>query len=132
MAIGTATAQTEANNTDVNQDTKSSEKVYTAPEVRPAYPGGDAALMSFIAKNLNYPKSAYKNKTEGLVIVSFVVDKKGKVTNVEVKRSLDPACDKEAVRVVKKLKKFKPGMANGEIVNVRYTIPIRFQLRRDE
>ena len=106
------------------------EKPYTVIEQMPVYPGGEGELLSFIGKNLKYPVIAQENGIEGKVIIRFVVSKTGKISNVEVLRSLDPACDKEAVRVVKMLQNWIPGKQNGVNVPVYYTLPITFRLQQ--
>jgi len=85
-------------------------------------------LMSYIAKNLKYPVIAQENGIQGKVILRFVVSKTGVVDKIEVVRSLDPACDKEAVRVVRTLQRWIPGKQNGVNVSVYYTLPIAFKL----
>jgi len=102
--------------------------VYQVIEQMPQYPGGESELMSFIAKNLKYPVIAQENGIQGKVILRFVVSKTGVVDKIEVVRSLDPACDKEAVRVVKTLQRWIPGKQNGVNVSVYYTLPIAFKL----
>ena len=94
----------------------------------PEFPGGPQALFEFIRDNLKYPQEAIDNQTEGRVILQFVVDKRGKVNNIQVKRSIDPALDRAAIDVVRALPAWKPGMQNGKQVNVRYTLPIVFKL----
>jgi periplasmic protein TonB len=102
--------------------------VYQVIEQMPQYPGGESELMSYIAKNLKYPVIAQENGIQGKVILRFVVSKSGQVDKIEVVRSLDPACDKEAVRVVRTLQRWIPGKQNGVNVSVYYTLPIAFKL----
>ncbi len=104
------------------------EKVYTVIEQMPQFPGGETELMNIISKNLQYPKIAQENGIQGKVILRFMVDKDGTVKKVEIIRSLDPSCDKEAIRIVKALPKFIPGKQNGVNVAVWYTMPITFKL----
>lgn len=104
------------------------EKVYTVIEQMPQFPGGENELLSYIGKNLKYPVIAQENGIQGKVIVRFVVTKTGAVDKVEVVRQLDPACDKEAMRVIRSLPKFIPGKQNGVNVSVWYTLPITFKL----
>ena len=110
----------------VTQDVE--EKVYTVIEQMPQFPGGEAELLGYIGKNLKYPVSAQENGIQGKVIVRFVVTKNGSVDKVEVVRQLDPACDREAIRVIRSLPKFIPGKQNGVNVSVWYTLPITFKL----
>lgn len=94
----------------------------------PCYPGGPNALMRYIASNVKYPAEAQKNGIQGRVVVSFVVDVDGGISNVEVVRPVDPSLNKEALRVVKSMPKWIPGRQNGEYVRVRYNVPIAFRL----
>ena len=105
------------------------EKVFTAVEQMPQFPGGDAALMKYLSNNINYPQVAMENGVQGRVIVQFVVTKNGTVGEVKVIRSVDRDLDKEAVRLCKSLPKFIPGKLNGQAVNVWYTLPITFKLQ---
>jgi protein TonB len=95
----------------------------------PAFPGGEQELMNFLMKNVKYPKEATDKGTEGRVIVQFVVDKDGSVINPKVVKSVSPELDQEALRVVKMMPKWQPGKQNGEIVPVRFAIPVVFMLR---
>jgi len=100
-------------------------------EQMPQFPGGDEALLKFIKDNLKYPSSAAEKGIEGRVTVRFVVDRSGDVTDVTVIRGLDPVCDQEAVRVVKLMPKWTPGMTNGRTVPVYYTLPVVYRIRKD-
>ena len=104
------------------------EKVYQVIEQMPQFPGGEQELLNFINKNIKYPVIAQENGIQGKVILRFVVSKTGVVDRVEVIRSLDPACDKEAIRVVKSLPHFIPGKQNGMNVAVWYTLPVTYKL----
>lgn len=97
-------------------------------EQMPAFPGGEAALKVFIAENVEYPELAAENDIQGTVYIRFVVKKTGAVGEVQVTRGVDPLLDDEAVRVVKLLPNFKPGMQGGRAVNVWFSVPIVFQL----
>ena len=105
------------------------DSVYEVAEVMPEFPGGTQALFEFISKNLEYPQNAIDGQIEGRVIVQFVVDKAGKVGNIQVVRSIDKLLDQAAIDVVRALPAWKPGMQNGKPVNVRYTLPIAFKLQ---
>ncbi len=105
------------------------EKVFTAVEQMPQFPGGEAALMKYLSNNINYPQVAMENGIQGRVIVQFVVTKNGTVGEVKVIRSVDRDLDKEAIRLCKSLPKFIPGKMNGQAVNVWYTLPITFKLQ---
>ena len=104
-------------------------KVFTAVEQMPQFPGGEGELMKYIRDHLKYPPVAAENNIQGRVIVQFVVTKTGKVGEVKVARGKDPDLDKEAVRVVKTLPDFIPGKMNGQAVAVWYTLPITFKLQ---
>lgn len=102
--------------------------IYRGVEYMPLFPGGDSELMKFIADNIVYPKIAAENGIEGRVTVQFVVLETGEIANIEVLQKLDPALDKEAVRVVSTMPKWEPGKQNGKAVPVYYTVPIIFRL----
>jgi len=104
------------------------EKVYAVVEQMPQFPGGESAMLSTIGQNLKYPVIAQENGIQGKVIVRFLVEKDGSISKVEVVRSLDPACDKEAIRLIRLLPKFIPAKQNGVNVSVWYTLPITFKL----
>lgn len=104
------------------------EKIFTAVEEEPQFPGGISELYKWLSNNIRYPEMAAQNNIQGRVIVQFVVEKDGSVGEVVVKRGKDPDLDKEAVRVVKSLPKFIPGKMNGQSVRVWYTLPINFKL----
>ena len=106
------------------------EEVFKSAAHMPSFPGGDAALMSHINKNIRYPQVAQDNGVQGKVIVQFVVEKDGRVGDVKVARGVDKDLDREAVRVCKTLPKFSPGRnAVGDPVRVWYTLPITFKLQ---
>ncbi|WP_304472548.1 energy transducer TonB [uncultured Muribaculum sp.] len=104
-------------------------KVFTAVEQMPQFPGGESALMQYISKNIKYPPVAMENGIQGRVVVQFVVTKTGKIGEVKIARGKDPDLDKEAMRVVKSLPDFIPGKMNGQAVNVWYTLPVTFKLQ---
>jgi len=105
------------------------EKPYTVVEQMPAFPGGDGELNSFLAKNIKYPVIAQENGIQGKVILRFQVSKTGKISDIVVLRSLDPSCDKEAIRVVGLLPTFIPGKQNGVNVPVYFVLPVSFRLQ---
>ncbi len=104
-------------------------KVFDVVEQKPQFPGGEAALLKYVAEHIRYPAMAQENNIQGRVVVQFVVTKTGSVGEVKVVRGKDPDLDKEAVRVVKSLPKFVPCKMNGHSVNVWYTLPIQFKLQ---
>ena len=105
------------------------EKVFTAVEQMPQFPGGDAELMKFLSKNIKYPTMAMENNIQGRVVVQFVVTKTGAIGEVKVVRSVDRDLDREAIRICKSLPRFTPGKMNGQAVNVWYTLPVNFKLQ---
>ncbi|MDC1106944.1 energy transducer TonB [Prolixibacteraceae bacterium] len=104
------------------------EQIFSFVEDMPAFPGGIPALMKFIGKAVKYPIIAQENGIQGRVFVNFVVEKDGSVTDVKIARGVDPSLDKEAIRVVKTLPRWKPGMQRGKAVRVSYSVPINFVL----
>ncbi len=94
----------------------------------PKFPGGTNALRTFIARNVNYPTQAREIGIQGTVYLRFEVTKTGSIGKVEILKSIDPLLDKEAIRVIKKLPKFKAGINNGKKVNVWFSMPISFRL----
>ena len=105
------------------------EKVFEVVEQMPSFPGGDKALMDFLSNNVKYPVVAQENGVQGRVVISFVVEKDGSITDVRVVRSVDPSLDKEAARVVKSMPKWIPGKQNGAAVRVKYNVPVSFRLQ---
>ncbi|NDW19487.1 energy transducer TonB [Dysgonomonas sp. 216] len=99
-------------------------------EVMPDFPGGRRELMKFLQKNLKYPAMAAENGIEGRVIVRFVVSKTGAISNAQVIKGFDPACDNEAVRVVNEMPNWIPGSQNGQSVAVYFTLPVHFKLNK--
>ena len=106
-----------------------SNKVFDVVEEMPHFPGGAAALQAFLSSNTKYPVVAQENGVQGRVIVSFVVERDGSITDVKVVRSVDPSLDREASRVVKSMPRWSPGKQNGSTVRVKYTVPVVFRLQ---
>jgi protein TonB len=104
-------------------------QVFFIVEDMPEFPGGELALRKYIAENVRYPEMAKENDIQGTVYVRFVVDTDGSVKNVEVIRGVDQLLDKEAIRVVQSLPKWKPGKQRGKAVKVSHSVPIKFQLQ---
>ena len=104
-------------------------KVFDVVEQMPRYPGGDAALMSFLGSNIHYPPVAEENGIQGRVVCTFVVERDGSISDVKVAKSVDPSLDKEALRVVRSMPRWNPGKQNGKAVRVKYTVPITFRLQ---
>ena len=104
-------------------------KVFDVVEVMPSFPGGQAALFEWLSQNIKYPVVAEENGVQGRVIVTFVVERNGSITDVQVVKSVDPSLDKEAVRVVKAMPHWIPGKQNGSAVRVKFTVPVTFRLQ---
>ncbi len=104
-------------------------KIFTVVEQMPLFPGGDAALMGYLRDNIHYPTVAAENGVQGRVVVGFVVERDGSITDVNVLRSVDPSLDREAMRVVKSMPKWTPGKQNGSAVRVKYQVPVTFRLQ---
>ncbi len=104
------------------------EKLFIEVEQAPQFPGGDAALYGWLARNISYPAEAVEGNIQGRVIVQCVIEKDGSIGEVKVVRGKHPALDKEAVRLVKSMPKFTPGLLSGQPVRVWYTLPITFKL----
>ncbi|WP_462280908.1 energy transducer TonB [Salinivirga cyanobacteriivorans] len=104
-------------------------EIFMVVEQMPEFPGGQGELFKYISQNIQYPAIAKENGIQGKVFIQFVVGKDGSITNVTVLRGVDPSLDKEAVRVVKNMPKWKPGKQRGKPVYVRYQVPINFKLQ---
>ena len=104
------------------------DSIYQIVDEMPQYPGGEKAMMEYVAKNVKYPQEAKDKDIAGRVFISFVVEKDGSVSNVEVKRGIGGGCDEEAVRVISAMPKWKPGIKDGKPVRVSYMMPIVFKL----
>ncbi len=106
------------------------EVVFVVVETMPEFPGGQQALFKYLSENVKYPVIAQENGIQGRVICQFVVNKDGSIVEVEVVRSGgDASLDKEAVRVIKSMPKWKPGKQRGKAVRVKYTVPVNFRLQ---
>lgn len=105
------------------------EETLTVVDVMPQYPGGDRELLKFIAQSIKYPTDAQEAGVQGLVICSFVVDKKGNIVEPKIIRGIDPSLDAEALRVIGMMPRWTPGRQDGKAVRVLYTVPITFRLQ---
>lgn len=112
-----------------NQPPQEPNKVFDIVEVMPQFPGGNSELMRYLGTNIKYPTIAAENGIQGRVVLKFVVSKDGSISNIQIVRSLDPSCDKEAIRVIKGMPKWIPGMQNGHPVAVYFTLPVLFKLQ---
>ena len=124
---------------DVDDNQKTSDnssvptdEIFMVVEEQPEFPGGNAAMMKFLGHSVRYPVEAQEKGIQGRVIVNFVVNKDGSLTDVRVVRGVDSSIDAEAVRVIESMPKWKPGKQKGKEVNVRYTLPISFMLEDNE
>ena len=104
-------------------------QVFDVVEQMPEYPGGIKALFDYLCQNVMYPEDAEKQKIEGRVIATFIVETDGSISNIEVVKPAFPSLDAEAVRVLSAMPKWKPGMQNDKVVRVKYTVPISFNLK---
>ena len=107
---------------------QSNQNVYDQVEQMPEFPGGMSAMIDFLQTNLKYPEDAIKQKVGGRVMVMFVVETDGSLSNVRVARKVFPSLDAEAVRVVKAMPKWKPGKEKGRPVRVNFTLPVVFNI----
>ena len=105
------------------------EQIFTIVEQMPTFPGGEAELFKYLGKSIKYPQMAQDAGIQGVVFVTFLVDKDGGVKNVKVLRGIGGGCDEEAIRVVQKMPKWTPGKQRGKSVKVQYNLPIKFTLR---
>ena len=130
-----------ADKNDVSNESLGNDGQMTAPqdtlvfevvEVPPRFPGGDVKLMEYLSRTVKYPVEAQKKHVQGRVILHFIIEKDGSVSNVRVARSVDPSLDAEAIRVVNSMPKWEPARQKGQPVRVRYTIPIQFRLQGNE
>jgi TonB family protein len=110
----------------------SNDSIHNFAEVSPEYPGGNAAMGHFLRTNLQYPEKSLLEDAQGTVFISFVVEPNGKVTNINILRSVNEDLDQEAVRVIRKMPDWMPGIHEGNPVRVRLTLPVRFVLEPGE
>ena len=114
----------------VEEEEVEEQEIFEVVEQMPEFPnGGMAGLMQYLSKNIKYPTIAQENGTQGRVTVQFVVNKDGSIVDAKVLRGVDPYLDKEAVRVIMGMPKWKPGMQRGKPVRVKYTVPVMFRLQ---
>lgn len=114
----------------VEEEEVEEQEIFEVVEQMPEFPnGGMAGLMQFLSKNIKYPTIAQENGTQGRVTVQFVVNADGSIVDAKVIRGVDPYLDKEALRVINSMPKWKPGMQRGKAVRVKYTVPVMFRLQ---
>ena len=107
---------------------QTNQKVYDEVEQMPEYPGGTPAMIEFLQTNIKYPEDAVKQKVEGRVMVQFVVETDGSISDVHVAKQVFPSLDAEAIRVVQVMPKWVPGREKGKVVRVKYNLPIVFRM----
>lgn len=129
IMLTASVAFTQVNAATLQTQVTDDEEVFESVEVSPSFPGGEQELMKYICMNINYPKEIQDMDIQGRVVLQFVVTKSGEIGDVRILRSVHPALDAEAVRVIKTLPKFTPGQMNGHPVNVWYVMPITFKLQ---
>lgn len=108
-----------------NQDNS---HVYDVAEEMPQFPGGPSALFQYLSESIKYPEEAEKNGIEGRVILTFIVETDGSISNVNIVKSVDPSLDAEAIRVVATMPRWSPGRMDGSAVRVKYTVPVTFRI----
>ena len=111
------------------EEEEATEEIFVVVEEQPEFPGGMSALMKFLGDNIKYPVIAQENGIQGRVITNFVVERDGSITDVQVVRGQDPSLDREAVRVIQTMPRWKPGQQRGKAVRVRFTLPVVFRLQ---
>ena len=116
---------------DTHAMQKSNATLIDFVDVQPQFPGGDKALLKFLINNIRYPEEAIKDTIEGRVVLRFIIKSDGSVDDVAVVKGLYPACDSEAVRVVKMMPNWIPGQQNGNPINTHYSLPVTFRLPTD-
>ena len=115
--------------TQTRKDTATDDKVYEVCEQMPIFEGGDAALLKYLRENLKYPDKTKDRGVQGRLVIGFIVEKDGSLTDVKVLRHVDIALDAEALRVVKGMPKWIPGCQDEQLVRVRYNVPVSFRLK---
>jgi TonB family protein len=113
----------------IGTKTEESNNVLLHAETMPEFPGGEQALNKFISENLQYPEVSKESGIQGRVFAKFVVQRDGTISDIQIVRSLDPACDKEVIRIIRKMPQWKPGTQNGKSVPVYYDLPVSFKLK---
>ena len=119
-------------NAQEEKETNSKDIIFTVVEEGAEFIGGIDKMMEFLAKNILYPQAAKENRTRGKVIISFIVEKDGSISDIRIIRSLGFGCDEEAVRVIKLMPKWKPAKQREKNVRYQYILPIRFNLTEEE
>lgn len=123
--VMTVSAHAQVNN---RQDKASQGKIYDQVEQMPTFPGGTQEFFKYFGHEMKYPKDAFEKKISGKVVVDFVVEKDGSISNVKINKSIYPSLDAEAKRVVEAMPKWNPGKQDGKLVRVKFTMPVSFSL----
>lgn len=126
------TSTSASNATTTYEQPQTSQTIYNEPELKASFHGGDRALSEWLCDNLRYPEISLENDVQGEVIVRFVVERDGTVTNPVIVKGVDKDLDKEALRVVKTMPRWNPGKNNGKVVKSYYYFPIIFQLSQTQ
>ncbi len=113
----------------VEEEEVEEQQIFQVVEEMPEFPGGMAECLKFLSQNIRYPTISQENGVQGRVIVQFVVNQDGSIVDPVVVRSVDPYLDKEALRVISMMPKWKPGKQRGKAVRVKYTVPVTFKLQ---
>ena len=111
------------------EEEEAAQQIFTVVEKQPEFPGGTAQLFKFFGKPIKYPVIAQENGIQGRVVCSFVVNRDGSIVDIQVMRGVDPSLDKEAIRVISEMPKWKPGEQRGKPVRVRFILPVQFRLQ---
>lgn len=111
------------------EEEESAQQIFTLVEKQPEFPGGTAELFKYLSKAIKYPVIAQENGIQGRVVCSFVVNRDGSIVDIQVMRGVDPSLDKEAIRVISEMPKWKPGEQRGKPVRVRFILPVQFRLQ---
>ena len=114
---------------EVEEEEVEEQQIFQVVEEMPEFPGGMGECMKWLGKNIKYPTISQENGVQGRVIIQFVVNKDGSIVDAQVARGVDPYLDKEALRVVGQMPKWKPGKQRGKEVRVKYTLPVVFRLQ---
>ena len=111
------------------EEEESAQQIFTVVEKQPEFPGGTAELFKYLSKAIKYPVIAQENGIQGRVVCSFVVNRDGSIVDIQVMRGVDPSLDKEAIRVISEMPKWKPGEQRGKPVRVRFILPVQVRLQ---
>lgn len=111
------------------EEEEAAQQIFTVVEEMPEFPGGQMELLKYLGKSIKYPVIAQENGIQGRVVCAFVINRDGSIVDAEVLRGVDPSLDKEALRVINSMPKWKPGKQRGKPVRVKYTVPVVFRLQ---